>query len=65
MASERDIEQVSAARRDGCCRRFLDPEGERIETRRVGFPIPQWSTRRQFSQSPPSPPDAEGGGRAG
>jgi hypothetical protein len=27
--------------------------------------IPPWSTRRQFSQSPPSPPDSEGGGLAG
>jgi hypothetical protein len=29
------------------------------------YSIPPWSTRRQFSQSPPSPPDSEGGGLAG
>jgi hypothetical protein len=42
-----------------------DGDVRRLGARRAVYSISPWSTCRQFSQSPPSPPDCEGGGRAG
>ena len=59
-----DLEGVRAVHRGSFCRRsrvLMRP----CRRRGAVYSIPPWSTRRQFSQSPPSPPDSEGGGLAG